>query len=131
MREWLRKLMYGRYGGDQLTLALLIFSIVLSFIGSIFRWYILNWISYIPLIYAVYRIFSKNITKRARENEKFNQRIYRVRGWFTGGKQRRAQKKQYRFYTCPNCKKKLRVPRGKGKIQITCPMCNHQFVKKT
>ena len=98
------------------------------------------------LFWCYYRMFSKNISKRAAENQKYMNFRYRAVCFFkkgrTGGSasfaqkqaQRKAhheQKKIYRFFACPNCAQKVRVPKGKGKICITCPKCHTEFVKRS
>jgi len=83
------------------------------------------------IAYAVWRIFSKNLAKRRAENYRISRILDDIRESFAQKRFRRHQSKQYRFFTCPDCKSKLRVPRGKGKISITCPRCGLKFSKKT
>lgn len=144
MMNWLNNLgnkfrifMQGRYGSDQLNLALLIVSIVLSFFVPFIRVPFVGLISYIPLIFCIYRMLSKNISKRYEENRKFMnfwhpiwQNILRLKN--KSSKQlARLKDKDHKYYTCPNCKKTLRVPKGRGKIRITCPKCHQEFSKRT
>ena len=78
-----------------------------------------------------FRMFSRNLAKRHAENQKFlNFRYERTVGW-NRFKKRTAQRKDYRFFKCPSCKQRVRVPRGHGKIEITCPKCRTCFVKKS
>ena len=101
------------------------------------------------LFWCYYRMFSRNISKRAAENQKYLNFKYRVVCKVKKGKygrsagpasfaQKRAQmkykqeqKKMYRFFSCPNCAQKVRVPKGKGKICITCPKCKTEFIKRS
>lgn len=129
--NWLRKMMTGRYGPDQLSTAFLITAMALTLLGSILRFPVLSILSYLPLLAAILRIFSKNIGKRYQENVRFLSVWHRITGWFRGLKAQAAQRKTHRFYHCPKCKHKLRVPRGKGKIKIRCPKCGEEFIKKT
>ena len=123
--------MIGRYGPDQLNMALLILSIVLGLIGVFVKTSVLTIIGDVLLLCVLFRMFSKNIPARRRENDKF------IKFWWpikTKSKNKVAQfksRKNYCFFKCPECKKTLRVPRGKGKIQITCPKCGERFIKKT
>lgn len=129
--NWLRKFMIGRYGVDQLSIGL----IVLSFIFSIlFRFYpsrILSTLYILIPLLAYYRILSRNAYKRYAENQKFlvhwNPIGNRVKTFINRFKKR----KDYRYLSCKNCKQKIRVPRGKGKIKIICPKCKETMIKKT
>ncbi len=129
--NWLRKVMYGRYGSDGLGFALIIISIALSVITMFIPVPFIGLVSLVPLLFCIYRMFSRNISRRQQENYKFQRFWYKVKGFFTGFKTRAAQRKLYRFYACPNCGQKVRVPRGKGNISIKCPKCSTKFSKKT
>ncbi len=129
--EWFRRFMTGRYGGDQLALFLLVVSLILSFTGDLCRIPLLILISYLPLGFALFRMLSRNIYKRRMENEKFMARISPMVSWLNQLKRNWAEAKIYRFYHCPNCKQRLRVPRGKGKLIIICPKCRTEFKGKT
>ena len=138
--------MQGRYGADQMGQMLSAVSMVFLIISLFSRnqaWFLL---AVIGIVYNYFRMFSKNISKRAAENQKYMNFRYRAVCFFkkgrTGGSasfaqkqaQRKAhheQKKMYRFFACPNCAQKVRVPKGKGKICITCPKCHTEFVKRS
>ena len=123
----LRRFMFGRYGSDVLNLVLVISAFVISFIGFPFSFVI----SIILVVFAFYRMFSRNIYKRQMENAAFLKTVYRVRSFFTGFKSRLRERKYYKYYKCVSCGTKMRVPRGKGKIRITCPKCGEKFERKT
>lgn len=129
--NWLRKFMAGRYGSDQLSLAMLIFAVLLNFIAGLTNIQFLTLLAYIPLIIGVFRILSKNTAKRSMENYKFTMLMTPVyqRIKITGNRIRDA--KTHRYFTCPNCRQSLRVPRGKGKIVVICPKCKTEFKAKT
>ncbi len=131
IRNWLRNFMIGRYGPDQLNIALLIFALLLGFLGSILSLGVITIIGDIVLIYTLFRMFSKNIPARRRENDKFIKLWWPVKTKLKNKAVQFKSRKNYRFFKCPECKKTLRVPRGKGKIQITCPKCGERFIKKT
>lgn len=118
-----RRFMMGRYGSDKLNLVLLgisvLFSLIASFIPQNIVKLILVAISYSLMIWAIYRMLSRKTYKRYLENRKFLQFIDRIRD------------RQHRYYDCPRCRQQVRVPKGKGKIAITCPKCKEKFVKKT
>ena len=123
--------MYGRYGTDTLNNTMLVLCIVLMILSRLFRQGWLNILSIAVLVICYLRLFSRNINARYQENQKFLTAVQPVRKWFGGVKQRFRDRKTHRYYVCPNCGMTLRVPRGKGKINITCPKCRAQFIKKT
>lgn len=141
MRNRFQDFMYGRYGNDQLnqflSVAALVVLIVNLFVKVPFLW--LGALAL--LIWTYFRMFSRNTSKRYAENERFISLISRFRrggyGGYSGGRsaaERRAQREQrkyYRFFVCPHCSQKVRVPKGKGKIEITCPKCRTSFIRKT
>ena len=88
-------------------------------------------LSWIAVIYAYFRIFSKNIYKRAAENQAFMKKTAGIRSWFYKQKSMMAQRKTHRIFKCPTCKQKIRVPKGKGRIEIRCPKCSTKFIKKS
>ena len=130
MMDILRRFMYGRYGNDSLNK----FLTTIAFVLLIPYWFTL-WSVFSVLIFALfvtiyYRMFSRQTYKRASENSRF------LTWWApiqrkTLGKTMQMQDKQHRYFKCPTCHKTLRVPRGKGKISITCPHCKRKFIKKT
>lgn len=119
----IRRFMEGRYGTDRLNLVLLVTALVLIFVYSFLGNGILRlalWaLSYGLTIWAVVRSLSRNTYKRFEENRKFLQFFDQIKD------------RQHRYYNCPRCHQRVRVPRGKGKISITCPKCREKFVKKT
>ena len=153
--NWLRRHMVGRYGRlDQLN----IFLFVAFFLVSLAR-VILNFIFHFQVVgmfnalqstvastfYSVLfglqiaaiiiifiRMMSRNISARAQENQKFLNRWYNLKDW---GAFRKRKKEEHRngntLYKCPVCRKIIRVPLGKGRIEITCPNCKNKFVRKT
>ena len=130
MRDWFRRLMMGRYGVDQLTWVLLVLALVLSLCGSIFQIGFLRLLCWVVLFFCYFRIFSRNIYARQMENQKLMRLWYRLKNK-TANRPTAQEPKNYRVFVCPTCKQKLRVPRGKGKISITCPKCATSFIKKT
>lgn len=130
MKERFNRFMIGRYGMDELGKFLNYASIAVIFICAIF----------LPkatafglalIIINYFRVFSKNINARSNENSMYLRKRNKLLGWFSSQKKRFDQRKTHRFYKCPSCKKTIRVPKGKGKIEITCPVCNGSFIKKS
>ena len=126
-----RNFMAGRYGSDQLTVALLIAGMVFTFIGDAFEWYFLTLISYAIFFTCILRIMSKNILARQKENYKFLQYWNPLKSWGKTKYSILKSSRNYKYFKCPNCKQELRVPRGKGKIAVTCQRCNTKFNTKS
>ena len=130
--------MMGRYGVDQMNIGVLIFSMACTFTASLTRWLLLSILGTALLAYGVFRMFSRNVSARSKENQKFlvfwnkvKGIWYKIKDWFSGKKRRFADRKTHCYFFCPKCKRKLRVPKGKGKIEISCPICGTKFIKKT
>lgn len=123
--------MYGRYGADQLSklyLGLAIVFLVLNLLTGLGIFYLAGMA---VLIYGMYRSFSKNTAKMSAQNQKYLNWRYQRAVKYGNAKKHWAQRKEYRFFSCPGCRQKVRVPRGKGKIAITCPKCHTEFIKKS
>jgi ribosomal protein S27E len=138
----INRFMYGRYGGDMLSFAIIILYCVLVFIANIAKLPVLSLLALALLIWGIYRVFSKNILRRTRENDWFLRHWNRISSWFRRiahkfsslQKQKTLAAKDkaiYKCYKCPKCRNRLRVPRGKGRISIKCPVCGTEFIKKT
>ena len=118
-----RSFMAGRYGTDRLNMVILCCGLIASILSSIlmgtgvgtFFWFA----SYGLMIWAIFRALSRNTFKRYQENRKFLLIFDRVKD------------RQNRYFACPKCRQTVRVPRGKGKISITCPKCQEKFIRKT
>ena len=139
---WMNRAMSGRHGGDQLSMALLVLYCAILILSDILRLPILFYLALLILIWSFYRMFSRNHEKRWKENAQFLKFWSPVCRWFRGLRShfsawrrgvamRVRDRKVCRYYKCPKCKNVLRVPKGKGKIAITCPVCRTEFVKKT
>ncbi|MGL5676382.1 MAG: hypothetical protein ACRDDX_08200 [Cellulosilyticaceae bacterium] len=138
MQDFLQKLllkyqrfMNGRYGFDQLSLAILGITLVTSIIAMLSTNWVFSIISPILLIVCYYRAFSKKLYKRQQENYKFLRLWYPVRDWFKKKYTRLQGMKTHKYFKCPQCKQTLRVPRGRGKLTVTCPKCKHETHKKS
>lgn len=119
------ELMRGRYGRlDQINKALLIVWAVMMLLDRWIPLYIGYILSIVAFGMVLYRFCSKKIYPRSNENQKFIQWLARVKDFFKG------KKAPYRYFKCPECKQKMRAPKGRGKIKVTCKNCHTQFVKK-
>ena len=123
LRLSLSHFLAGRYGNDKLNIAILCAGLFLSLLSTWMKKPIVNLLlvllSYGLMIWAISRTLSRNTYRRYQENRRFLQAINRVKD------------RHNCYFDCPKCRQTVRVPRGKGKISITCPRCHERFVKKT
>lgn len=131
MKEKFIRFMYGRYGVDLLGKFMIGLAFVLILLANITDSGLVSLLSWVLLIYAYFRMFSKNIYKRSAENQLFLSKTSKARNWLYKQKNLMAQRKTHHIYKCPTCRQKIRVPRGKGRIEIRCPKCNTRFIKKS
>ncbi len=131
MRERIRRFMMGRYGNDKMNQVLSGASLVMVLLGAIADIDLLYTFGMVTLAYVYCRMLSKNISKRYAENQAFLQYYNRLIYWIGGKKRSMERNKDHRIFACPQCKQKLRVPKGKGKIQIRCSRCGNEFVKRS
>ena len=123
LRNALRRFMQGRYGTDKLNMAILgvglLFCLLVIVQPIMLLDLIFTVLSYVLMGIAIFRMLSRNTYKRYQENRKYLRFRERLRD------------REHRYYDCPRCHQPIRVPRGKGKISITCPKCKEKFIKKT
>lgn len=136
MKEKFIKFMEGRYGVDgfaRFTMRVALVCIVASvfFRNGSTTGAILNTVGLAAIIYTYFRMLSRNIQKRYAENQKYLSMTAKIRQWFRKEKNMMEQRKTHHIYTCPSCGQKIRIPRGKGKIEIDCPKCHTKFIKKS
>lgn len=131
MKERMQRFMAGRYGNDQLNQFIFIVAIISMVLEIITRQPLFYTLTLVLLILAYVRVFSRNINKRYEENMKFLQKKDAILNKFRKQKYYAAQRRNFHIYTCPQCKQKIRIPKGKGKISITCPKCRTSFIKKS
>ncbi len=131
MREKLTRFMYGRYGIDYLGKCISGIGIAAILLAVIFDSRLLSLLAWVCIIYTYFRMFSKNIYKRSAENQAFLTKTYRLRCFFARQKNMMQQRKTHHIYKCPSCSQKIRIPRGKGRIEIRCPKCSTTFIKNS
>lgn len=127
----IRRFLQGKNGVDILSRDLSVFALILMVLDAVLQTNLLYFLGVLVFIVAIYRICSRNITKRATENRAYIAIREKFLGWFRGKKQYSASKKQYRYYKCSDCGQRVRIPRGRGKVEITCPKCGKHFIKKS
>ena len=127
MQQW----MAGRYGYDELSRAMSIAALVGLILSCISG---LQFI-YVPTIilwgWSIFRCYSRNLEKRRAERSAYLQFTGRIKSRFEVKKRAWKERKTHRYYRCKQCGATLRVPKGKGKIKITCTKCHSEIVKKT
>ena len=132
IQNWLYKFMYGRYGHDILNYFIIIVAMLLSILSALF-FKSNNFVSlfvYGLLLLSVFRMMSRKRYKRKKENEKFFALIRPLRSRYKLIKNNLTDK-GHRYYQCPQCGQKVRVPRGRGKIEISCPNCRTKFTRRS
>ena len=129
--NWFRRMMYGRYGNDQFSSFLTWMGLILIIIDVWAKTGVLYFLGLASFIYGYVRIFSKKYDKRAAENKWFLSHTTGVRNVFKRMKKSKEAGKDYKIFTCPRCEQMIRIPRGKGRIEIRCPKCGNTFIKKS
>ncbi len=130
IRNALQRFMYGRYGNDQFNLFLIGTYLVLYLLFVLTGFAPLYWLSLVLIAYSLFRLLSRNPARRRSENARFLSIVNPVLRWL---RLRRTihRDKEHRYFKCPNCGQQLRVPRGKGKITVTCRGCGASFQEKS
>lgn len=115
--------MAGRYGNDKLNMYILGIGVIICLISMFIPVAVVNLlltvVSYVLMIWAIFRTFSRNTYKRYQENRRFLLFLDRIKD------------RDHKYFSCPKCRQSVRVPKGKGKIAITCPKCREKFIRKT
>jgi len=129
------RFMYGRNGGDQLNVALLVVYLAVCLLQALFAGRrglpaLLHLLTLVIAALVLFRMFSRNLEKRRAENARFLSWWSPIQCRFHGARQRRLDK-EHKYFTCKNCKTICRVPAGKGKIEITCPKCGQKIIGKS
>lgn len=128
--NWLRRMMYGRYGADQLNYFLLGLYLVLYLLARLLNSGLFSLLSTVCAFLAFFRMFSRQLDRRRRENARFLEKIQPLVRWYNVNKHRRHDK-EHAYFRCPNCGQQLRAPKGKGRLHVTCRSCGVTFEKKT
>lgn len=142
LKERFEKFLQGRYGGDPLNTVVCIAALALFIVGSVLgavggkACTAISFVLYIAAAagigYSFFRMLSRDLTARRGEYEKYNEKIVKpLRRTRSELETRRKQRKTHRFFKCPKCRQTVRVPKGKGRVRITCPKCGETFVKET
>lgn len=151
-RNKLYQFMQGRNGVDafakfqnRVSLVLLLIAIVCSVLtvalnahahaaaAAVFRvlYFVFYGLGIVCMVWWIFRVFSRNVAKRQKENTRFLYREQRVRRFFADRKQQWKDRKTFKYFKCPKCRQRMRAPRHKGKIRVTCSKCGDVFLTKT
>lgn len=131
-KEKLRSWLQGRYGMDEFSNFLIFLALGIMLVTLTRYSRLLYYLSMLPLVYNVYRTFSRKIEQRDKERQAYlrirNALLKKPREWVWMWQQR----KTHRFFTCPNCKTKVRIqkPAAGSKVKIRCPHCGQVFEKR-
>ena len=131
MKQKFQNFMSGRYGVDDFSKALLYATLALCLVSLFPRNRMLNLLLTAGLVFIYYRMFSKNYSRRYQENLWYLRQKDKVMHFFRRQNSLAQQRKTHRIYTCPQCRQKIRIPKGHGKVQITCPQCKTAFIKRS
>ena len=124
LRWKIQKFMQGRNGVDELNPILLYAVLVLYVLSIILQSLVLDYLAFAGVLYLLYRTLSRNLYVRREENRK-------VVTWLETTRIKMEQRKDYKIFKCKGCGRNIRVPRGKGKIEVTCPMCGKKTIHRT
>ena len=132
----LSRFMYGRNGVDRLGLTMIWAALLLDIINMLLREKpvvsgITGLVSGVLLFTALFRMFSRNLEKRRAENTRFMEKVWWPVSRRRAGARQQRMDKEHRYFTCHRCGAVCRVPRGKGRIVITCPRCGGEIHGKS
>lgn len=130
IRNAIQRFMYGRYGNDQLNIFLIGLYLVLYLLFLLTRFFLLDLLCLALIFVTLFRMLSRNLSRRRDENARFMRKAGPAIQWFRLQRTIRRDK-EHRYFKCPNCGQHLRVPRGKGKITVTCRGCGASFQEKS
>ena len=130
IRNAIQRFMYGRYGSDPLNLFLIGLYLLLYLVYMFTRLEAIYIVSFILLFFTLFRLLSRNVERRRAENAKFMRAAGPVLNWLRFRRTIRRDK-EHVYFKCPNCGQRLRVPRGRGRITVTCRSCGASFQEKS
>ena len=138
IRERIAEFMYGRNGIDNFHHFLFWVIMILSLINIYFKSWVISAITFLLLIYSIFRVLSRNVYRRQKENQIYLKYVAKLRGIYNKSKKvvkskisilkdRRRDRKTHVYKKCPHCKNTLRLPKIKGKHTAACPCCDARF----
>lgn len=137
VKQWLSSMRYkfyyfmqGRYGSDKLNTHIMYLVIFLFLMQLLVQNDLVLVLAYVLWGISIYRMFSKKIVQRRKENNYYIQLIQPLQLWFNLMR-RQLKDSKHRYYRCPKCKQLVRIPKHQGVVTITCPKCYHQFDRRS
>ena len=124
---------YGMYGVDHLSWTLLFAYIAVSFVSgfipNVWVRLALRLLGLSFVAYMVFRLLSRNLYSRRKENAAFKKGFDKIKAFFKLQRDRIRNIKKYRYRKCPHCKAVLQLPlpKKKGKNSVVCPKCRERF----
>ena len=103
MRQRIQSFMRNRYGMDDLNFALMFLYFIIWLFNLFFRNQIVSYIILMLIVIIFFNIIKRNLSR----------------------------KDNHYYAICRNCRQTLRLPKGKGNIEVTCPKCGYHFDKRT
>ena len=129
-KEGFRRFMAGRYGADSFSQTIIIAGLVLFLLAAFTRIGLFSILAMALYIWAIFRMYSRNGEKRSQENARYMAATRKLRTSVNQARTRLKNRKKYRYFRCPNCHARLRLPRGVGEVTVNCGQCKHSFRKK-
>lgn len=130
IKQWFRTFMTGRHGIDQLSMMLVWAGLALYLVDVFLGSGILTLLSLACYVYSLFRAFSRNRDKRLEENRRYTQWLYGIKRSWSQARARFANRKEYKYFRCPQCRTWIRIPRGAGDVNVTCRNCGNRFGQK-
>lgn len=127
MAQW----MMGRYGIDELMQALMIVACLLTVVNFFAHSGILSVLSLALMVFAIFRCYSRNFPARRKELDRYLRVMEKPKAWWRLTNRRYENRKTTLYFKCRGCGAMLNVPKGKGKMRITCPKCGTVVEKKS
>lgn len=131
MKQKLAAWLSGRNGADELAICAGLLALVLIVLNMFLRSMVISIIAFVLMGYAWFRMFSRNLEARENENGVFVEFLGPLRQWVRNPGGAFSEARSYKHFSCSECGQRVRVPRGKGKIRVTCPKCGNKFEART
>lgn len=131
LAQKLQQFMVGRYGNDEFTLFLSIAGLILGLLANFKYLGFLYYIGAILIFFSLFRTLSKNYNARRKELNWYLLWSAKPKAEIKLLINRIQERETHKYFKCKKCKAVLRVPKGRGKIEITCPKCRAKVIKKT
>ena len=131
LRSRIERWMIGRNGPDELGMACTWLALILYIVAAVSGLRLIYWVAIVLLIYSALRMGSRSVAARRNENQAFLAKAGPLGGWLRNPSAAMAEAHEYKHLKCPQCGRRMRVPRKKGKLRVTCPSCGHRFEAKS